>query len=739
MVLHALRGLMRTAALLTGIVAVSVAMGLIVSLFALPALVPVAGGTRELSRYYLSLPDRVEEPPLPQRSRMLDANGNVFARFDAYDRVPVPGDAMAPVIRDTVVAVEDARFYEHAGYDPVGLVRAMVSNAGDGATQGGSTITQQSLKNVLALQAELGSTDERATGARDIDFERKLIEIRMAARLTEEVSKDEVLTRYLNIAYFGSGAYGIQAAARRYFSVPARKLNANQAAILTSLLKNPTGYDPLKYPKVARERRDIVLSVMAREGVITSQQATKISRRKLGLNPSRPRTGCAVSKYPFYCEEVMSTLRNDPAFGATAEERTQLLAIGGLRIKTALVPKAMAATRAAAQSTVPPNHRVATAVALVRPGTGRVVGMASSRNYGAGAPDRTQIVLPTRAAFQPGSTFKMFTLAAALDAGLPISTRLPGGAAYTSRIFNNPSKGYYSNSAGSASNVTLAKATQMSMNTAFVQLEEKVGIEAVASMANKLGVTTTGTTGPGAPGPKDGSYTLGTASVSVVDMANAYATIAGGGIACPATFVLEVHDATGEKLASPDRTCRRVIDEAAANSVAHILGTVVSQGTGKPAAFGRPAAGKTGTTENLGAAWFAGFTPQYASAVWVGDPKGSSNPLYNVLGYSRVYGGTLPATVWRKTMADIHTGLPVKPLPRPDPSYVATSSGVMLPDVVGQRAAQARLRLLAAGVSKVVVTRTGRGPGQRSGMVVAQSESGTAASTVRKVTLTVTR
>lgn len=733
-----LKTMTRLVGLLFAFAATAALTGVVVSAAIIPLVLPGAALTREASRYYLELPDRVEEPPLPQRSVMRDADGNVFATFQAYDRIPVKGSEISAVMRKSVVAVEDKRFYEHNGYDPIGILRALASNSTGSSTQGASTITQQYIKNVLALQAELGSEDPRALGATDISADRKLTEIRIAVALTRSVPKDELLTRYLNIAYFGSGAYGIEAAARRYFSVPASELTAPQSAVLTSLLKNPTGYDPLKYPQVARERRDIVLAVMAREGVIGAAAARRFARAPLGLRPSTPKIGCAASTYPFYCEEVLSELRNNPVFGRTPARRLQLLSIGGLDITTPLSPSGMRIAEEAAKSTVPPDNRVATAVAVVQPGTGEVVAMGSSKFYGSLAPTQTQLVLPTRKAFQPGSTFKMFTLAAALDAGLPYSTRLPGGATHTSRVFANPPKGFYSNSAGSESNVTLERAAQLSMNTAFVQLEEIVGIRAVAEMARKLGLTSTGPDGPGAPGPRDGSYTLGTASVSVVEMANAYATIAAGGIACKPTFITRVVDASGRELASPAGQCERVIDEAAADSVAAILATVVSQGTGKPAFFGRPVAGKTGTTENLGAAWFAGFTPQFASAVWVGDPRGPSYSLYNVLGYSRVYGGTLPATVWRKTMAGVHEGLPVLPMPKPDPSYVATSSGELLPNIVGMSAEQAQSRLLAAGVQEVVVTRVRPEDGQPRDAVVQMSPAAGSA-VPDEVTISVTR
>lgn len=724
---------------LTGMLVTSLALGLAVAGVALPGALIAGLGARAVADHYLSLPDRIEEPPLPARSVMLDAHGNPFATFTAYDRVPVALTDVAPVMRRAVIATEDARFAEHHGYDPVGILRAVASNAaGDSGLQGASTITQQYVKNTLSLAAELGSTDTAAVHADSVSVGRKLRELRLSIALEETLTKDEILQRYLNIAYFGAGSYGVQAAARRYYSVDAADLNLTQAATLTGLLKNPTGYDPLTYPVQARERRNIVLGRMRAEGVISARAHRRAAAAGLRLRPSKPANGCDEADWPFYCEQVLHLLRNDPAFGDTGEDRARLLAVGGLRIHTPLRPAMMRTADTSAKQVVPPTHRVATAVAVVEPGTGHVVAIGSSKRYGSGAVDRTQIVLPAVQAFQPGSTFKAFTLAAALDSGMPLSTRLPGGSAYTSSVYDNPAKGYYSNSAGSPSNVTLTRATQMSMNTAFVQLMEKVGIDRVARTARALGVTSTGPTGRFAPGSRQGSYTLGVVDTSVVDMANAYASIAASGSACPATFITRVTLA-GADLAVPGGECRQVIDPAAADTVAHVLGTVVADGTGRPAQFGRPAAGKTGTTENLGAAWFAGFTPQYATAVWVGDPRGPSYSLRNVLGYSSVYGGTLPASVWRRTMAGIHAGLPVEPLPGPDPSYVVTGSGKLLPRVSGMAVDDARDRLAVAGVGKVRVETVPVAAGQRPGIAVGTTPASGTPITGRPVTVHVTR
>ena len=735
------RSAKRVSGLLVAMLGASLTLGVVAGLLTMPAVVASSLGVRAAGDFYARMPVALTEPRLPQQSVMLDVAGNQFARLLPYDRTPVTLDAISDPMRRTVVAVEDARFYTHHGVDPVGVLRAAYANAtGDGGLQGASTITQQYIKNVLVMADDLGYTDEVAADGAEVSAVRKIREMKLAAAAERDLTKDEILVKYLNIAYFGNGAYGVEAAARRYFSVPAARLTWSQAAVLTSLLKNPNGYDPLVHPGVMRERRAVVATRLAAAGVLTDDQAAKITRKGLGLNPSRPTHGCHVSKYPFYCAEVLSRLRTDPAFGATQSDRDRLLTTGGLVVTTALDPKAMDAVERSAKATIPADHRVATAVAMIKPGTGHVAAIGTNRNFGSGSADQTEIVLPVNAQFQPGSTFKLFTLAAALEGGMSMYDTVPGGASYVSRTLKNPPKGYFSNSAGSLTNPTLVQATQMSMNTAFVQLEERVGVLKVAEMAHRLGVKSVSDTGPSAPLPVDGSFTLGTASVSVLEMASAYATIAGSGERCEPVFITAVTFGDRTRLPVPDQGCEQVLDSAAADTAAHVLGAVVSAGTGAPAQFGRPAAGKTGTTENLGAAWFAGFTPQYATAVWVGDPRGgSAHPLYDVLGYSRVYGGTLPASVWRGSMAAVHQGLPVRRLPAPDSSYLVRPASGLMASVVGLRFEQARNRVQVAGGTVTKVKKVDAGPGQRPGMVVAQTPAAGVRAQGARVTLSVTR
>lgn len=711
-----------------------VALGVVGGFAAAAAVVPAASvatvAVHAARAGWDSLPADAPAPALPGRTTMVDRSGRVVAQVFTVDRTPVTGDRQAPIIRQAVVATEDANFYRHAGVDVRGLARAALSLQGDGQVQGGSTITQQYVKNLriaAAVSAGGGSASESEVArATAVSIGRKLEEAKMALGLERRMSKEDILTGYLNVAYFGKGAFGVQAAAQRYFSIDAADLTLEQAAMLAGLLRAPSRYDPMARPALVSERRAQVLSRMRETGVIDRAQEVAAAAKPLGLTPSSPRQGCRAAK-PEWAHVCDTAIREIKAAGWLGPDRAALLGAGGMTIRLTVDPGTQQKANRTAVKVIPRDHRVANAIALVEPGSGRVLALGTNRRFGIGG-GRTEVPLATAPRFAPGSTFKIFTLTAALEAGVPLDTTLPAGNEYFSDEFDNPPGGYHNAEGLTGSNVTIPEATERSLNTAFVQLEEQVGVAAVASAARRLGIRSIPAPGhKGAPGKREGTFTLGMRDVSVLDMAGAYAAVAAHGWWCPPHIVDSVTLPSGAVIAHPDSTCRQAVSAPVADSVASVLAGVIRKGTGRNAALpgGRPAAGKTGTAEDAGAAWFAGFTPQAAAAVWTGDPRSPRYTLHDVLGLPTVYGGTLPADLWRDLMAVYHRGRPVVKLPSVDPAYLLGLGAVdpdaaTVPDTTGQDVDLAAQRLRAAGFDVSIETAAERSY-VRSRTVVAQA------------------
>ena len=293
------------------VVVVSLVAGVLVALSALPFVGGIGVATKAAFNGYESLPDHLTTPPLPQRTRIVASDGSLIATIYEQNRVEVPLVDIAPVMRQAIVAVEDGRFYQHHGVDPRGVLRALVGNAGGsgGVTQGGSTLTQQYVKNVFV---ESAATDADASAARARNLGRKLKEMRYAMALERSLTKDQILERYLNIAYFGAGAYGVEAASRRYFNKSAKDLNLVEAATLAGAVQQPVAYDPLRNPNSSRNRRLQVLGRMVTMGYITQAEADQAGAiaTKSFLHPSRPHNGCTTSYAPFFCDYVYRTLLN---------------------------------------------------------------------------------------------------------------------------------------------------------------------------------------------------------------------------------------------------------------------------------------------------------------------------------------------------------------------------------------------------------------------------------------------
>ncbi len=683
---------------------------------------PLVGGAGLLARdsvqSFDDLPMELQRAPLPQRSVIYAADETTaLGSFYYENRQSVSLDDVAPIMRKAIVAIEDSRFYEHHGFDLRGTLRALVSTS-SGTRQGGSTITQQYVKNVLIEDAKAQDDQAGIEAARAANAGRKIRELRYSLALEEKLSKDEILERYLNTVLFGAGAYGIDAAAERYFSKSASQLTLPEAALLAGAVQNPSRYDPTRNPKQSTARRDVVLRRMAELHYITEAEAVAAVASPLVLHPSDIQNGCATSSAPFFCDYVVKEILTNEVYGPDKSARTRLLLRGGLSIYTTLDTTAQRAAQIAVDTYVPrdpdKNAGVAAAIAMVEPGTGYIKAMAIDRDFGTG-PSATQVNYAADYAHggnngrQSGSTFKMFTLVTALQQKLPSGTRIDSPAKVTVDGFVNCDDGnkeppYTVRNAGDSESgfFSLAEATWHSVNTYFVQLEQRVSQCEVAKTAAAMGAKRADLT----PLRTTPCFTLGCNEVAPLDLANSYATLAAHGLHCPTvaiTRMMSTVDGETTAIAIPPTECDQAIDAKVADAATAILTGVLTQGTAKGLSLDRPSAGKTGTNNDERDALFAGFTPQLATAVWVGNPRGSDSPKYwlqkitiNGKYYSRVYGATIPGPIWKLAMTGALEGQPVKNFTTPS-STVLNGEAVTVPDVTGMPLEEAKAKLRQAG------------------------------------------
>ena len=704
--------------------AVSVLAGLLLSGLAVP-FAALAGGSAKMAADSLEfLPADLETPPQSERSRVLMADGSVLATFFNENRVYVPLSEIAPVMQDAQIAIEDHRFYEHGAIDFQGFGRAFVKTM-TGDTQGASTLTQQYVKLVRVESAVAAGDEEGVRKATEVTIDRKIIEARYAMALEERLTKDEILERYLNIAYYGDGAYGVEAAAQHYWGTTAKDLTLDQAAMLAGLVQNPVSTNPVKNPEKAIERRNVVLNRMAELGIISEERAAEA--KAVPFDPAtvkRTPNGCTSSPYPFLCDYVRRTLLSDqmPSMGGTPEERENLLNRGGLTINTLIDPTAQASAEAAVADLIAPTDPVLAGAALIQPSSGLIVALAQSRPDMGTDPGETyynynvERSMGGAEGYQAGSTFKTFTMAAALDLGMtpgreynaPESLPLEGMTFknctgpfvfkqdHTVRNYN---RGY--------GQIDMIRAAEDSVNTYFLQLEADAGICASIDKAAAAGVKMS--TGQDLRVNQNyPTFVLGTAEVTPLSMAEAYATFANRGIHCTPIVLESVVTKDGSELAVPPADCQQVIRPEIADGVNHILQSVVMNGTGRPARLtdGRPQAGKTGTINDNQAVWFAGYTPEMAGAAWIAIDK--TNPWYETRNktlknvrlpsgtYLRGSGGGDAGLIWKAAMASALADKPKTAFTAPT-SEVLEGVKVPLPDVSGMGYNEAKRTLEAAG------------------------------------------
>ncbi|WP_418154566.1 penicillin-binding protein [Actinoalloteichus caeruleus] len=694
------------------------------------------------------------DPPLV--STITDSEGDPIAYlFDQY-RVLVEPHEIADSMKAAIIAVEDQRFYQHEGVDWRGTFRAAVTNQMSGSiAQGGSTLTQQYVKNYLVHVVAADSPAEQAKAIEQTPA-RKLREIRIALQLEQNLDKEEILAGYLNIVPFGNQTYGVGAAARTYFNTTADQLTVPQAALLAGIVNSPGSLNPERNPEEAKRRRNIVIGLMAEQGHISEEAAEEAKREPLGLAQplGRPPNDCvgAGPSDGFFCEYVIDYL-------ASAGFSKDQLKRGGYTIRTTLDHSITEMAKRAAEDQVPKTTEgIANAMAVVEPGHDghKVRALVANRDYGLD-PEAGQTMYPLPSGmtmFGAGSIYKTFTAAAALEAGMGIQNEVDVPTTHVSSVyFNNGAPYQVSNdNDGYPARMTLQDALAKSPNTSFVALQERVGLDAVVDMAERLGLRQ-GMTGINHQGGQIdptaereeqrlpqaeflkgrgiGAFTLGFTPTSVLELSNVAATIASNGVWCPPSPIEEVLDRHGNPVAITEADCEQAVEKEVADALFVGMSKDDTEGTARAAAqqvsWDRPMLGKTGTTQNHMSAGFIGATPQMAGAVLTfsdgtsvqgicdGDPPMLCGDNGNI------YGGRIPARTWFATMTGVHEGLPVAPLPALDPKFEFGGEDHQVPNVVGMGAAQARTVLQEAGYQ---VSEAQTNSSEPRGTVVTQSPRG---------------
>jgi membrane peptidoglycan carboxypeptidase len=621
------------------------------AVIAVPTGVVLTAGSTWADQQNVTLPAELITPPDAQATRIYADDGKtLITTFYDEDRHDVSLSAIAPVMQKAMVAAEDTRFYQHGGVDAKGVLRALVADSSAGAaSQGASTLTMQYVRNVL--KENPSATAEQQKDATADTLSRKIREAQYAIKLEQKLTKSQILQNYLNIVYFGDGAYGIDAASERVFGIGPDKLDLAQAALLAGIVQSPDGDNPIGGSKdAARTRQLYVLNAMAKSGVITPAQQAAATAEKLTFTSKPTPNGCVAAAggndgWGFYCDYLRRWWDTQPQFGSTADERDLALRRGGYRVVTALDPKVQAEATKQSRSVYGRTNAKTLPIAVVQPGTGRILALAVNREYGTG---KGQTVNPlitgggSLHGYPAGSTFKMFTMLAALEAGMPLSTGFDSPAKLPTQWSDyGPGNcgGKYCPGNDNPSWMdgfrTMWDGFGRSVNTYFVHLEEQVGPPAAVAEAKKLGISFSA--------PNDakqaadnaaswGSFTLGVIDTTPLELAEAYATVASGGTYCAPLPVSSITGADGHAV-NVGPQCRSVLPADVAHAAADAARCPVGQqstygkcngGTAQQVAGffdgGRQVAGKTGSTEDNTTETFVGFTTTMAAAGTAADP-----------------------------------------------------------------------------------------------------------------------
>jgi penicillin-binding protein 1A len=649
--------------------------------------VPIAVTSTMLATFlFAPLPATIPQPKelaASLVSTVLDGNGDEIGQFREFEQnIPVKKEDVPEILKQAVISAEDRSFYSHGGVDVRGSMRALWADVRNkGVVQGGSTITQQYVKNAY--------TGKQRT------IIRKVREAILASQIDREFEKDDILFKYLSNIYLGDGAYGVGAASESYFRKPVSQLTLSESALLAGLIPAPSRWEPRGNPNEAEARRELVLGLMLHQRRISQQDYDAAMQERVWLAAAGAPHGPATvvwppqqtnNKFPYFLDYVQRYL--------VAKYGPAKVFRGGLKIQTTLDPDTQAqAEQAVANQLRGTKAPLDMSLVAVEPPTGYVKALVGGRDFAASQvnlalggcpriPTDPRIKVEVRATCwdgesvgggglgrQPGSSFKPYVLATAFSKGYS-----PTKVYAAPRVFHvpgckpRPGAGCdIGNSEGEGGgSATLRTATAKSINTVFAQLVRDVGCKDTAEMAKKLGIESAWYS------PQfhtcSGTYALGVIDVSPLDMASAYGVFANGGTRIAPTPVLKVVDSAGNVLEDNSKPHgEQVIQKVVADNVTDVLRGVITGGTGTGANIGRPAAGKTGTTENFTNAWFVGYTPTLSTAVWMGYSNNQTTPLRGIRGVSRVFGGTIPASTWHNFMAQALKDVPVTDFDQPAP------------------------------------------------------------------------
>jgi len=747
--------------LLVAFLAAAVIMGFLSAGLFMPAVGAVGASVRTAIDLFDSLPDDFATSPLAEQSVILASDGSRIATPYDENRIVVPLDQVAPIMRTAQVAIEDHRFYEHGGADLQGILRAFVSNRASGeVTGGGSTLTQQYVKITLQENALRAGDTAAAKAATAQNYGRKIQELKYAIQLEKTLTKDQILEGYLNLVYYGDRAYGVEAASQHYFGHGAKTLTLVEAALLAGLTQNPGTTDPVHAPDRALARRNVVLDRMRELSLIKDAewQAARAVPLASMMHVTPAKNSCQASPYPFFCDYVLQWLRLDPsldpALGTSDAARIQAIYRGGLTIQTTINPAIMKNAQDQINSRVPIGNSegVGSATAVIDPRNGGVLAIAQNSTYNVkpANPGETTVnwAVDTKygasIGFAFGSTAKAFALVTALENGIPEGATVHARAASPSRgaLFTgkdipgacglgNRTWSVPNDIATSEQDMTLAEATAKSINTAFVALASTPPLDVckVRDTGYRMGLHQ-------ASGkqmqPYPSAVILGSDSVSPMTVASAYATLANDGKYCPPTPVISIVK-NGKPLPVPalGSRCEQRVDPDVAHGVSDLLTHVLKPGgtaVSSALAGGRPAAGKTGTTDNSNETWFVGYTPTLSTAVWVGTPDDVRNAkaLHNIRlagkYYPVVYGMSIAAPIWKSIMDAALAGTPNVPFPAPS-DHILKGETIDIPDVARRSIADAQALLQQAGFGSSVAKVYSN---YRAGTVVGTSPRGQA-------------